>query len=217
MPASKECVHHPLFARFYLKFAAQADSRGGAEHRRRLLEGLAGQVIEVGAGHGGNFAHYPETVERVLAVEPEPLLREHAERAAGSAPVSITVVGGLADALPAEDETFDAAIASLVLWTVPDEPRALAEIYRVLRPGGELRFYEHVVSRRPLMSRLQRFGDATVYPKLAGGCHAARDTGSAIERAGFEMKSCERFPFRAEALAPPIPHILGAARRPPAQ
>jgi ubiquinone/menaquinone biosynthesis C-methylase UbiE len=207
-------VHHPLFSRFYLKFADQADARGGAEHRQRLLAGLSGSVIEVGAGQGGNFSHYPESVERVLAVEPEPLLREHAARAARSALVPVEVVAAVADALAADDGSFDAAVASLVLCTVPDQARALAEIRRVLRPGGELRFYEHVVSRGVWMARLQRFGDATIYPRLAGGCHAARDTGAAIERAGFEIERCERFPFKAGALAPPIPHILGTARRP---
>jgi ubiquinone/menaquinone biosynthesis C-methylase UbiE len=211
-PQSK--VHHPLFARFYLRFSAEADKRGGAEHRDRLLDGLSGRVIEVGAGNGGNFGHYPPGVEEVIAVEPESVLREHAASAARTASVPVTVVDGVADALPVDDESFDAAVASLVLCTVPEQARALAEIHRVLRPGGELRFYEHVISRKPFMSRLQRLGDATIYPRLAGGCHAARDTGPAIERAGFAIESCRRFTFRPGALAPPIPHILGVARRP---
>jgi len=209
-----DAVNHPLFARFYLRISAEADRRGGADHRRKLLEGLSGRAIEVGAGNGGNFAHYPTEVDEVLAVEPEPRLREEAERAAKTGSVAVRVVDGLADALPAEDESFDAAVASLVLCSVPEQALALAEIRRVLRPGGELRFYEHVIARKPAMARMQRFADATFYPHIAGGCHAARDTGAAIEAAGFEIEQLDRFPFKTAALAPPIPHILGVARRP---
>lgn len=207
-------VHHPLFARFYLRFVAAADRRGGAEHRARLLEGLSGRVLELGAGNGANFNHYPASVQEVIAVEPEPILREHAVRAARDAPVRVKVIAGVADSIPVEDSSCDAAIASLVLCTVPDQARALAELFRILRPGGELRFYEHVVSHRPAMARLQRVADATVYPHLAGGCHAARDTGAAIERAGFVVERCERFPFRPGTFGPAIPHVLGIARRP---
>src|SRR6266508_2488374 len=116
------------------------------EHRRKLLAGLSGQVVEVGAGNGLNFTLYPETVEHVLAVEPEPLLREAAIEEAKKAPVPVEVVDGLASELPAEDASQNAAVASLVLCSVPDQAEALAEMRRVLKPGGELRFYEHVIS-----------------------------------------------------------------------
>jgi len=207
-------VHHPLFARFYLRFSPAADKRGAAAHRARLLDGLRGTVVEIGAGDGSNFAHYPTTVDHVIALEPEPLLRQAAERRARAAVLPVEVRAGVADALPLDDGSCDAAVASLVLCTVPDQRRALAELYRVLRPGGELRFYEHVVARKPSIARLQRLADATVYPRLAGGCHAARDTGAAIADAGFVIETCERFPFKAGALLPAIPHILGTARRP---
>jgi ubiquinone/menaquinone biosynthesis C-methylase UbiE len=82
-------------------------------------------------------------VSEVIAVEPEPYLRERAQRAAAQAAVSVSVVDGGADHLPGEAESFDAGVAALVLCTVPDQPAALAELYRVIRPGGELRFYEH--------------------------------------------------------------------------
>lgn len=84
----------------------------------------------------------------------------------------------------------------------------------VIRPGGELRFYEHVLSDRPLKAGFQRLADATVWPLIAGGCQKGRDTGPAIERSGFfHMESCERFPFSPAPWLPPDPHILGVARR----
>jgi ubiquinone/menaquinone biosynthesis C-methylase UbiE len=205
---------HPVFARLYPRISRGAEQSGGSEHRRRLLADLEGAVIEVGAGHGLNFAHYPPAVTRVLAVEPEPHLRGLAVEAAARAPVAVEVRDGTAEALPAEDGEFDAAVASLVLCSVPDQQAALGEIFRVLRPGGELRFYEHVVSNRSGAARIQRVLDATIYPRLAGGCHCARDTGGAIREAGFQVQREERIAFKASRIEPAIPHILGAALRP---
>lgn len=207
-------VNNPVFARVYGRVARIGDRRGGAEHRRHLLAGLTGRVLELGAGSGSNFAHYPTTVSEVIAVEPEPHLRERAQAAASKAPIAITVLDALAEALPAEDGSVDAAVAALVLCTVPDQPRALAELYRVIQPGGELRFYEHVLAENTWQARFQRLADATVWPTLAGGCHMARNTGAAIERAGFTIETCERFPFSPAPPIPPDPHILGIARRP---
>ncbi|MHB1536989.1 MAG: class I SAM-dependent methyltransferase [Solirubrobacteraceae bacterium] len=191
-----------------------SERRGGAEHRRRLLAGSSGRVIEVGAGNGANFAHYPSTVAEVVAVEPERYLRERAEHAASRAPVIVSVLDGVGDRLPGEDGSFDAGVVALVLCTVPDQQRTLAELFRVIRPGGELRFYEHVVAERRWEARCQRFADATFWPHVAGGCHLARDTTSGIERAGFQIETCERFLFSPAAFLPPDPHILGVARRP---
>jgi ubiquinone/menaquinone biosynthesis C-methylase UbiE len=213
MTKRRATVRHPIFARIYLRISAAGEGRGAAEHRNRLLAGLWGKVIEVGAGNGLNFAHYPDEVTEVLAVEPEPLLREHAGRAADSASVRVTVLDGVADALPAEDTSFDAGVASLVLCSVPDQDRALAELRRVIKPGGELRFYEHVVSHKRWFARLERFADATFWPRVAGGCHLHRDTTAAIEGAGFGIESIDRFPFSPGRLEPPIAHILGVARR----
>jgi ubiquinone/menaquinone biosynthesis C-methylase UbiE len=205
---------HPVFARVYEKVAEIGERRGGAEHRQRMLAGLSGRVIEVGAGSGANFVHYPTTVTEVIAVEPERYLRERAQRAAANAPVPVTVLEGGADHLPGEPGSFDAGVAALVLCTVPDQQRALAELFRVIRPGGELRFYEHVVAERKWEARYQRFADATFWPHVAGGCHLARDTRTGIEQAGFQLETCERFPFSPAPFIPPDPHILGVARRP---
>lgn len=211
---SKTDIPHPRFARMYLKAAARADRRGAGAHRRRLLGDLRGRVLEIGAGNGLNFAHYPATVSEVIAVEPEPTLRAVARRAAADAPVAVSVRGGIADSLPLADGEMDAAVASLVLCTVPDQARALAELHRVLRPGGELRFYEHVIARgQPKRMILQLADRSGLWPAVGAGCHLARDTGAAIVAAGFAIERCERLAFRAGALEPSLPYILGMAHR----
>ena len=207
-------IARPRFARGYPAAAARADARGGAEHRRRLLQGLDGRVVELGAGSGLNFAHYPATVTEVVAIEPEPTLRARAAEAARGARVAIDVRAGTADALPLGDGEMDAAVASLVLCSVPDQERALAELRRVIRAGGELRFYEHVIATTQPKRAILQFADRSgIWPALGGGCHPARDTGAAIKAAGFTIERQERFDFRAGPLEPRIPYILGIARR----
>jgi ubiquinone/menaquinone biosynthesis C-methylase UbiE len=203
-----------VFARLYPRISRGAESSGGIEHRRALLAGLEGRVIEVGAGHGLNFPHYPPTVMQVVAVEPEPHMRRLALQAATHTRVPIEVRDGTAEALPAQTGEFDAAIVSLVLCSVPDQPAALKEIARVLRPGGELRFYEHVVANQPGAARVQHALDATIYPFLFGGCHCSRDTGASIRQAGFEVRQEDRVIVKSGRLAPAVPHILGVALRP---
>lgn len=171
-------------------------------------------MIEVGAGHGLNFALYPDAVERVLAIEPEPLRRKAAIEAAAKAAIEVEVVEEVVGELPAADQSFDAGVASWVLCSVPDQQRALAELRRVIRPGDELRFYEHLVAHPPRWARLQRFADATFWPHVAGGCHLSRDTEAAIEQVGFEIQTSRHFGFSPGPLVPAIPHILGVARRP---
>jgi ubiquinone/menaquinone biosynthesis C-methylase UbiE len=208
-------ISRPRFARMYVKAAARADRRGAADHRRRLLEGLSGRVVEIGAGHGLNFAHYPTTVTEVIAVEPETTLGEAARQAATRAPVPVTVLEGTADRLPLGDGKADAVVVSLVLCSVPDQAAALAEARRVLRPGGELRFYEHVIARcQPKRTILQLADHSGLWPRIAGGCHPARDTTTAIKQAGFDIEAIDRFGFAASRFEPRVPHILGIARHP---
>ena len=133
-------ISHPIFARVYAALASGSEARGTADHRRRLLAGLAGEVVEIGAGSGLNFAHYPLGVTRVTAVEPESHLRLHAQRAAGGVPVAVDVIAGTAEALPLPDRSYDAAVFSLVLCSVAAQDRALAEARRVLRLGRRAAF-----------------------------------------------------------------------------
>jgi ubiquinone/menaquinone biosynthesis C-methylase UbiE len=205
----------PIFARMLARAAVCEERRGGAEHRRRLLADLSGRVVELGAGSGVSFVHYPSTVTELVAVEPEEHLRAMAQEAAREAPIPVTVVEGVADRLPLDDASMDAGVVTAVLCSVSDPAAALGELRRVIRPGGELRFFEHVAARSPRLARVQRALDATIWPRVNGGCHTHRDTEAAIRAAGFEIAECDRFSFRAHVLAAPVaPRILGRARRP---
>jgi SAM-dependent methyltransferase len=170
-------VHHPLFARVYAQVGDLMDAEIG-DHRRRLLAGLTGRVLEVGAGNGLDFPYYPAAVTEVLPIEPEPYLRRLALAAARQAPVPIRVVAGTAEELPALDGAVDVVVASLVLCTVTDLDQALAETRRVLRPGGRLRCYEHVRATDP---RLARWKDRLQRP-WGGWSAAATPTGTPWRR-----------------------------------
>jgi ubiquinone/menaquinone biosynthesis C-methylase UbiE len=205
-------VRHPFFSRLRPILVRRADERGMAERRARLLDGLRGRVIEVGAGTGATFLHYPRSVCEVVAVEPEASLRRLATAAAAHAPVPVRVIDGVAEQLSAEGSAFDAAVACNTLCSVRDPVLAAFELHRVLRPGGVLRFNEHVISEHPVVGYIQRAADATVWPFLSGGCHLGRDTLAELQRAGFVIESCERT-SGIRAVGPPKSYVLGSARR----
>jgi SAM-dependent methyltransferase len=204
-------VDHPLFARF-AEFIAASEGPVEVDRRRETLAGLSGRVIEIGSGSGPNFRHYPDAVSELVAVEPEAHLRAKAVEAARESGKPVRVVDAVADRLPFENGSFDAAVAVLVLCSVPSQAAALGELHRVVRPGGELRFYEHVRSRRAGFARYQD-AVAKVWPRLMGGCRPNVDTLAAIERNGFQVTTCRGFGFPAAARAYPVaPRILGVAR-----
>jgi ubiquinone/menaquinone biosynthesis C-methylase UbiE len=204
-----------VFSRLYARVSEGMDAEGLAGLRTELLAPLSGSVVEIGAGNGRNFVRYPAAVTRVTAVEPEPHLRGLATRAATTAPVPVTVVAGTAEALPVPDGGADAAVLCLVLCSLPDRDRALAEITRVLRPGGMLAFLEHGLGPTRGVRAVQRLADATLWPLLAGGCHTSVDPLGLIEGAGFEVTALRRLRFPDSRLTlPATPHVLGLARRP---
>jgi SAM-dependent methyltransferase len=204
-------VEHPLFARF-AAFIASREGDVERDYRRETLAGLRGRVLEIGSGSGPNFPYYPDTVTELVSVEPEANLRAKALEAARESGRPITVMDAVAERLPFEDGSFDAAVAVLVLCSVPNQAAALAELHRVLRPGGELRFYEHVIGTSRRLATMQR-ALAPALAQVFGGCRADRDTGAAIEAAGFKLDRYRRFLRRTVAEAPAAPRILGVARR----
>jgi SAM-dependent methyltransferase len=181
--------------------------------RRENLAGLSGRVLEVGAGIGTNFPNYPASVEQVVAMEPEPRLAARAQAAAASAPVPVVLTSETVEEFRG-GRPFDAVVCSLVLCSVRDPELALRRLYASLRPGGELRYLEHVASVG-MRGRLQRFADATVWPRLLGNCHTHRDTERAIVDAGFVVDSSRReWTLPAWSPMPVSELLLGRAHRP---
>lgn len=177
-------------------------------HRRRLVENLEGEILEVGSGTGFNFPYYRKAT-RVVALEPGPEMRKRSYARAKEASVPIEVVEGSGEQLAFPDASFDAVVFALVLCTIPHPERAIAEAKRVLRPGGAIRFYEHVRSSDPKIARRQ---DRILRPWRAfnRGCHPNRDTLQTMRKAGLRLDDVEEFDLNG---APGIckAHILGRA------
>jgi SAM-dependent methyltransferase len=213
--SERATVRRPLFAKvLYPRFRRAAEEHGEHRYRQRLLAGLSGRVLELGCGDGAHFRLYPDTVTDLVGIEPEENLLRRAEAAAAEARCPVRIVPGFAEALPAADGEFDAAVAALVLCSVDDQQTALAELMRVIRPGGELRFFEHVRAGARLHAAAQ-VAVQPVWAQLGGGCHIARDTEHALRDAGFAIETIERFEFAPGFLQKlGGPHILGVARRP---
>lgn len=205
-------VDNPFFARVW-PVVASHEAEAIRVLRRENLAGLSGRVLEVGAGIGTNFPHYPASVDEVIAVEPEPRLAARARAAADAAPARIIVSGETAESL-SDEEPFDAVVCSLVLCSVRDPGAVLGRLYSLLRPGGELRYLEHIASAGA-RGRFQRFVDATLWPRLFGNCHTHRDTERSIVEAGFEVDTSRReWTLPAWAPMPVSELLLGRARRP---
>jgi SAM-dependent methyltransferase len=206
---------HPLFARFYDRLLARTEESGLAEMRRELLAEASGRTLELGAGTGHNLAHYTDRVSELVLTEPDPhmarRLREQLERHP-PAPSRLEVIEAPAESLPFDDGSFDTVVSTLVLCTVEDPLRALAEARRLLVEGGALLFIEHV---RSDTRRLAWWQDRLERPWgfFAGGCHPNRPTGQTLADAGLwiERLDRDRLPA-APRLAKPL--IRGVARRP---
>jgi ubiquinone/menaquinone biosynthesis C-methylase UbiE len=211
----RDTVRRPLFANvLYPRLRKAAEANGEDRYRERLLDGLTGRVLELGCGDGAHFGLFPATVEELVAVEPEENLIQRAKEAATHASCPVRIVPGFAEDLPADDGDFDAAVAAHVLCSVGDQQAALAELMRVIRPGGELRFFEHVRADARLHTAAQ-IAVQPLWAQLGGGCHLARNTEQAIRDAGFEIERCEHFEFAPGFLQKlGGPHILGVARKP---
>lgn len=187
--ADAKTIDNPFFARVWSKMSTR-EPESIRRLRRENLSGLTGRVLEVGAGTGTNFSFYPDTITEVVAVEPEQRLAVLAREAAASATVPITVSADTVEQYAA-GEPFDAVVCSLVLCSVEDPDGVLRQLFSMLRPGGELRYLEHVASDG-MRARLQKLADATVWPRLLGNCHTHRDTERSIADAGFVVADGRR-------------------------
>jgi SAM-dependent methyltransferase len=202
---------HPVFAFFYPILGWLGERFGGfAERRRRLLAAAEGRVVEIGAGNGLNFRHYPAGVE-VVATEPDPHMLRRAGKAARRAPRKVLLQKASADSLPFPDASMDTVVSTLVLCSVPDQAAALAEAKRVLKPGGKLLFLEHVRSDDPGLAAKQDRREP-LQMRLGAGCHPNRDTLAAIVAAGFEPEAVEHPTFPGMKIT--RPGLSGMARKP---
>lgn len=200
------------FARFYDRFMAATEEAGLGARRAELLAGAHGAVIELGSGTGVNLEHYPASgIDELVLVEPEEPMARRLERRAANSQLPTRVVRAPAEELPLPDASFDVAVCTLVLCTVADQQRALAELRRVLKPGGRLLFLEHV---RAKDLKLARWQDRLhpLWVRFGHGCHCNRATVQAMRDAGFVVGELEhdRIP-KAPAIVRPM--AVGSAQR----
>jgi len=202
---------HPVFSRIYDPATALIERTTLRPHREYLIDGLDGDVLDLGAGTGAMFPYFSavESSTTLHAVEPDPHMRRQAAEKADTLDLSVDLRAAGAESLPYPDDSFDAVIASMVFCTIPDFQTALSEVSRVLKPGGEFRFLEHVVDdgwRARVQSLL-----APLWKRLAGGCHLTRQSPSlfAAERS-LDIVEIDRFNL---GITPIRPFVRGRLRR----
>ena len=201
-----------FFAAIYDRALAGTEKAGLAAHRKSLLSNAAGRVIEIGAGTGANLPFYSDAVSDLVVCEPAEPMARRLERKLATLGRPVRVVRAPAENLPVDSASFDVAVSTLVLCTVGDPQRSLAELYRVLKPNGRLLFIEHVRAEEP---RLAHWQDRLNFLNkcIAQGCNCNRNTVVEIATAGFTVTSLNRDRLRK---APPTvrPLVVGVAVRP---
>jgi ubiquinone/menaquinone biosynthesis C-methylase UbiE len=206
---------HPIFARIYDRLLAGSEKAGLADKRRSLLAEARGRTLEIGAGTGLNLPYYSDAVSELVLAEPDPHMAARLREKAESDPpraVAVEVIEAPAEELPFDNGSFETVVSTLVLCTVDDPPRAVAEVKRVLADGGQLLYIEHV---RADTRRLARAQDLFERPWgwFSGGCHPNRATGETLAEAGLWIERLDHGEFpKAPRLARPL--ISGVARRP---
>ena len=191
-----------IFAAVYDPMNRPAEHGWLGRRREALLADLGGDVLEIGAGTGANLSHY-RAAERVVLAEPSEPMRAHIGTKLADARVPVEVSPAPAASLPFDDGSFDAVVCTLVLCTVPDVPAALAEVMRVLRRGGELRFLEHGAEHLGSRAVWQRRIEP-VWRRVGQGCHLTREPRAEIEAAGFTITRYEVFDPKAPAILRPF-------------
>jgi ubiquinone/menaquinone biosynthesis C-methylase UbiE len=200
-----------FFAFTYDRFSKGSERAGLAEMRRNLIGGASGDVLEIGGGTGANLGYYGAGVESVTVTEPEPSMLKRLQRKAREQNSHATVLRAPAEDLPFEDASFDTVVSTLVLCGVDDQPRAVRELRRVLRPGGRLIFIEHVRSDEPRVAKMQ--DRMNPLNRFMVCCDCNRPTLETIRSAGFDVTALEQTELPK---APPFvrPLIVGTATAP---
>jgi ubiquinone/menaquinone biosynthesis C-methylase UbiE len=178
------------------------DRKDMREVRARVASGLSGDVVEIGFGTGLNARYYPADVARVAAVEPSALCMRIAKPRIARTSANVELAGLTGEALDLPSEDFDAALSTWTLCTIPNVDAALAEIHRVLKPGGRFHFVEHGHAPDAGVARWQ----ARIEPpwkRIAGGCHLTRPISELIERAGFHIDTLDTYYMKGE------PNVFG--------
>jgi ubiquinone/menaquinone biosynthesis C-methylase UbiE len=205
---------HRWFAAMFDRMMGPAEKSFMKDAREYAAGGAKGRVLEIGCGTGANFAYYTEAATEVVATEPDPYMLERANAKAGDATRPLTIKQAGAEDLPFEDESFDTVVDTINMCTIGDLPRGLAEMKRVLKPGGELRFYEHVRYKNPIGALAQDVA-APVWGWFGAGCHPNRNVARSIREAGFDITQLKR--YAPLPMLPPMclsrPHIKGVAVR----
>lgn len=197
----------PIFARRYGVLSRRAEHGEVGKRRRALLAHAFGRVLDLGVGSGESFKHLPSAVSELVAIDPDPLMLRQARRRVDETSVPVRLVRGEGERLPFADATFDSAVAALVLCTVDDPAATVAELHRVLRPGGRLLIMEHVRADDETLAQWQDRLQGP-YSWLNGGCHPNRATLETIDAAGFRIERLERYGFDV------LPHVQCIAVRP---
>ncbi|MBI1885895.1 MAG: class I SAM-dependent methyltransferase [Chloroflexi bacterium] len=204
---------HKWFAAIYDRMMASAEKSFMRKVREEIAGGASGRVLEIGCGTGANFAYYRDGASEIIATDPNPYMLERARRKAAALSRPIDIRAASAEELPFEDGSFDTVVSTLNFCTIPEPPRALAEIKRVLKAGGEFRFYEHVRYDHAFGAFWQDLV-TPVWRWFGAGCHPNRDVASLIREAGFDFVELEH--SKPLPPVPPMvfsrPHIKGIAR-----
>ena len=196
-----------LSARLYDRALAGAERRALGAWRRELLQDVSGTVLEIGAGTGANLDVYGPAVSRLLLVEPDEAMRARLAARASADRSCNVVLAASASRLPLVDGSVDAVISTLVLCSVRNLDRALAEVRRVLRPGGRLHLIEHVAADSGSLLRRAQGVVAPAWSRLVGGCSVVRPTQDVLAAAGFDVSD-----VRSDVLPVPVPFVRPVVR-----
>jgi ubiquinone/menaquinone biosynthesis C-methylase UbiE len=201
-------ISSSLTALLYDRMSAGTEEAGLRDLRRRLLAGATGEVLEIGGGTGANLLLYGAEVDSLTVTEPEPPMLRRLERKVREQAPHTSTLHARAEALPFADDSFDTVVSTLVLCGVDDQPQAVRELRRVLRPGGRFLFIEHVRSDEPKVARMQDRMNG--FNRFVARCDCNRATLATIEAEGFEVAELERTELPK---APPFvrPLIVGTA------